>query len=61
MTFREGKGGMGIPSTICSATLGVCVLSATPEWSNRFQGQEIQRAAPILLLIGEMGKYISGV
>ena len=56
-----GKGGVGSPITIFSTTPVVSILPDSPEWSNRFQGQELQRAVPILLIIGEMGQDISGV
>ena len=56
-----GKGGgVVIPSTICSANHVICILSAIPEWSNCFQGQELLRSTPVFLHIDKMVQYISG-
>ena len=52
--------GAGSTSTICSATAVICILPTSPEWNNRFQDQELQRATPVLLYIGEMGGWGGG-
>ena len=52
---------MGSTRNICYATAFVCFLTTSPEWSNRFQDQELLRSAPVRLLIGEMGENFPGV